>query len=78
VSGLLDGIVGAKYWNILRGRCGRGETCGTTGKLVMLTPGAQLERLWKRRQSGVVDLDDSLRTGWDVTNKSGERSEIGA
>ena len=42
------------------GCCGRGETCCTRGKLAMLTRGAQSERLRKRRQSGVVDLDGSL------------------
>lgn len=46
------------------GRSGRGETCGTPGKASNAAPGgggAQSERLRKRRQSGVVDLDGSLR-----------------
>jgi hypothetical protein len=41
------------------GGCGRGETCGTRGKLAMLTRG-ESERPRKRRQSGVVDLDGNL------------------
>ena len=39
----------------------RGEPGGSPGKLGFLTRGAQSERPREKRQSGVVDIEDSLR-----------------
>jgi hypothetical protein len=48
-------------WPIIGESRGRGETGDTLGKPGMLTRGGQSERPKKRRQSGVVDVDGSLR-----------------
>jgi hypothetical protein len=46
---------------MIRVRRDRSEPGGGPGKPEMLTRGTQSERLTKRRQSGVVDIEGSLR-----------------
>ena len=60
MPGLLDGAGRANHWGILRDVAVEVKPVALGGKLAMLTRGAQSERLRKRRQSGMVDLDGSL------------------
>jgi len=57
--GLLDGAVGANHWGIL-GNVAVKVKLLHSREASNADPGGQSERLRKRRQSGVMDLDGSL------------------